>query len=223
MAKQAERTVAPSDGTRVAIPCRRTVRFRFAAGLLFLLVLPIHFTHSAPSLPPRTHPSPSPLPTHPLHSHSPSPLTLPPPSSLNLISVRESYRLACADWERESVCAAFERKAVEQVRASGGDPVARGFRATAGMMMCQFLSMPWDQYRGFVRWRDELDAAVAGAPGSADLRLLRYGVAKNVPVFLGYRAHLAVDRAAVEAALRKGVWAGSPAFENFVRATLKAK
>jgi len=212
MAQQAERTVAPSDGTRVAIPCRRTVRFRFASGLLFLLVLPIHFTHSAPSLPPRTHPSPS-----------PSPLTLPPPSSLNLISVRESYRLACADWERESVCAAFERKAVEQVRASGGDPVARGFRATAGMMMCQFLSMPWDQYRGFVRWRDELDAAVAGAPGSADLRLLRYGVAKNVPVFLGYRAHLAVDRAAVEAALRKGVWAGSPAFENFVRATLKAK
>ena len=121
------------------------------------------------------------------------------------------------------MCEAFERKALEQVRSSGGDPVARGFRATAALMMCQFLAMPWDQYRGFVQWRDELDAAVAGAPHSADLRLLRYGVAKNVPVFLGYREHLSADRAAVEAALRKGVWAGSPAFENFVRATLKAK
>ena len=62
MAKQAERTVAPSDGTRVDISCRRTVRFRFASGLLFLLVLPIHFTHSAPSLPPRTPPSLLPQP-----------------------------------------------------------------------------------------------------------------------------------------------------------------
>jgi len=121
------------------------------------------------------------------------------------------------------VCEAFERKAVEQMRTSGGDPVARGFRATAALMMCQFLSMPWDQYRGFVKWRDELDAAVAAAPKSADLRLLRYGVAKNVPVFLGYREHLVADRAAVEAGLRNGVWAGSPAFENFVRATLKSR
>ena len=211
MVKQAERTVATSDGTRVAIPCRRTVRFRFAAGLLLLLVLPIHFTYSAPSLTPHTHPSPSPSP-------------LPPQSSaLNLNSVRESYRLACTDWERESVCAAFERKAVELMRTNGGDPVARGFRATAGLMMCQFVSMPWDQYRGFVKWRDELDASIVAAPGSADLRLLRFGVAKNVPAFLGYRVHVAADQAAVEAALRKGVWAGSPAFENFVRATLKAK
>ena len=101
--------------------------------------------------------------------------------------------------------------------------MARGFRATAGLMMCQFVSMPWDQYRGFVKWRDELDASIVAAPGSADLRLLRFGVAKNVPAFLGYRTHVAADRAAVEAALRKGVWAGSPAFENFVRATLKAK
>ena len=207
MAKQAERTVATSPGTRVAMPYRRKVRFRSAAGLLLLLVLPIHFTHAAAILPPHTHPSPLP-------SQS---------SALNLNSVRESYRLACEDWERESVCAAFERKAMELVRTNGGDPVARGFRATAGLMMCQFVSMPWDQYRGFVKWRDELDASIVAAPGSADLRLLRFGVAKNVPAFLGYRTHVAADRAAVEAALRKGVWAGSPAFENFVRATLKAK
>ncbi len=227
MAKQAERTVATSDGTRVAMPYRRKVRFRSAAGLLLLLVLPIHFTPAAASPPPHT--PPSPLTPHPPHSHSsltphPSPSPLPSQSSaLNLNSVRESYRLACEDWERESVCAGFERKAVELVRTNGGDPVARGFRATAGLMMCQFVSMPWDQYRGFVKWRDELDASIVAAPGSADLRLLRFGVAKNVPAFLGYRAHVAADRAAVEAALRKGVWAGSPAFENFVRATLKAK
>jgi hypothetical protein len=67
MVKQAERTVATSDGTRVAIPCRRTVRFRFAAGLLLLLVLPIHFTYSAPSLPP---------------PHLPLTFTLTPPPSV---------------------------------------------------------------------------------------------------------------------------------------------
>ena len=137
--------------------------------------------------------------------------------------LRQAYLRACSDWESKAVCAAFERTAVEQLRANPASAVAKGYRATAGLMMCQFLSMPWDQYREFVKWRDVLDAAVAAAPKDADLRVLRYGVARNVPVFLGYRGHLEEDRRAMEGALRGGVWAGSPAYEKFVKSTLAAK
>ena len=137
--------------------------------------------------------------------------------------LRQAYLRACSDWESKAVCTAFERTAVEQLRANPASAVAKGYRATAGLMMCQFLSMPWDQYREFVKWRDVLDAAVAAAPKDADLRVLRYGVARNVPVFLGYRGHLEEDRRAMEGALRGGVWAGSPAFEKFVKSTLAAK
>jgi hypothetical protein len=137
--------------------------------------------------------------------------------------LRQAYLKACSDWESKAVCTAFERTAVEQLRANPASAVAKGYRATAGLMMCQFLSMPWDQYREFVKWRDVLDAAVAAAPKDADLRVLRYGVARNVPVFLGYRGHLEEDRRAMEGALRGGVWAGSPAFEKFVKSTLAAK
>jgi hypothetical protein len=137
--------------------------------------------------------------------------------------LRQAYLRACSDWESKAVCTAFERTAVEQLRANPASAVAKGYRATAGLMMCQFLSMPWDQYREFVKWRDVLDAAVAAAPKDADLRVLRYGVARNVPVFLGYRGHLEEDRRAMEGALRGGVWAGSPAYEKFVKSTLAAK
>ena len=131
-----------------------------------------------------------------------------------------NYQRACEQWEDESVARAFLEFVRETPLSGISEPEAVAFRAAAEMMAANHGWNPLEQWNVFVTWRAALEEAVMDAPDEPNVRLVRFGIQENAPRFLGYSHEIEEDRGRCFEALRAGVWAAHPDFENFVRESL---
>lgn len=102
-----------------------------------------------------------------------------------------------------------------------GTALNQGFVAAAGLMSA---GLPWNPITAwglFNDWQPELEASIAEAPDDPDLRFLRLGVQLNVPAIVGYSGEIDGDLALIEKALNSGHWRQQPAYEAFVRETVR--
>jgi len=132
----------------------------------------------------------------------------------------EAYQVVCEEWKiRESAEAFLEF--TNTADPTGLSPAeVSGFHAAAVLIDANHGWNPLEQWITFVAWRDTLEGAIAREPDSPNLRLIRFGVQTNAPLFLGYSGHKAQDHARCTEAAREGYWKAYPEFQNFVLRTL---
>jgi hypothetical protein len=95
---------------------------------------------------------------------------------------------------------------------------AIGFAATAQLMKVEGMTNLIAKFDSFLKWKSELERAIALKPSDADLRLFRLSVQLNVPGLLGYSNEIEEDTAFISQALNESFWVSDPAHEAFIRA-----
>lgn len=136
-------------------------------------------------------------------------------------TLRSTYQDACADFKSVEVVEGFIAVAENWADQCPTAAVNRGFVAAAGLMSA---GLPWNPITAWGRfndWQPELEASIAEAPENPDLRFLRLGVQLNVPAIVGYSGEIDGDLALIEKALNSGHWRQQPAYEAFVRETVR--
>jgi hypothetical protein len=133
---------------------------------------------------------------------------------------REGYRQVCLDWEREEAASRYFAQMEKALKQFPNSPIAQGYHAAAGLILANHGWSPLSKWQAFTRYRDQLEQAIRQAPSAADLRLIRLGVQRHAPGFLGYSGQIRTDTQLCKSALEKGHWAAQPSFEQFVRKTL---
>ncbi|HEX6915333.1 MAG TPA: hypothetical protein VF145_08830 [Chitinophagaceae bacterium] len=102
-------------------------------------------------------------------------------------------RLYASSVSSESAC-----RQLLQLLSTGNtvtDPVFTGYKASATMIMGKHVLNPFSRLSWFNKGKRMLEKAIASEPGNIELRFLRYNAQLNAPAFLGYRDHLATDKA----------------------------
>ena len=133
---------------------------------------------------------------------------------------RTGYQQVCMDWENEASAERFFEQMERARRQRPNDATLLGFHAAAGLILANHGWSPLSKWQAFTRYRDQLEQAIRQAPSAADLRLIRLGVQRHAPGFLGYSGQIPTDTQLCKSALEKGHWAAQPSFEQFVRKTL---
>jgi len=73
-------------------------------------------------------------------------------------------------------------------------PLMLGYKAVAGMMMCNYITNPYTKLKYFYAGKGELEKAIKESPADVELRYLRYAVQENVPGVLHYNSNMNEDR-----------------------------
>ena len=133
---------------------------------------------------------------------------------------REGYRQVCLDWEREEAASRYFAQMEKALKQFPNSPLAQGYHAAAGLILANHGWSPLAKWQAFTRYRDQLERAIRQAPSAADLRLIRLGVQRHAPGFLGYSGQIPSDTQSCKSALERGHWAAQPTFELFVQKTL---
>ena len=74
-------------------------------------------------------------------------------------------------------------------------PLLLGYKASATMMMANYVGSPFSKLSYFKKGKQMLEEAVSADKQNVELRLLRYLVQKNTPSFLGYDDNIEEDKA----------------------------
>lgn len=133
---------------------------------------------------------------------------------------RTGYQQVCMDWENEASAERFFEQMERARRQRPNDATLLGFHAAAGLILANHGWSPLAKWQSFTKYRDQLENAIQRVPQQPDLRLIRLGVQRNAPGFLGYQGQIAEDTRRCREALRQGHWADQPAFAQFVQRTL---
>lgn len=136
-------------------------------------------------------------------------------------TLRSTYQDACADYKSVEVVEGFIAVAENWAERCPTEAINRGFVAAAGLMSA---GLPWNPLTAWGRfndWKPILEESIATAPTDPDLRFLRLGVQLNVPAIVGYSEEIDGDLALIEKALNSGHWRQQPAYEAFVRETVR--
>jgi len=133
---------------------------------------------------------------------------------------RTGYQQVCMDWENEASAERFYDQMERARRERPQDATLLGFHAAAGLILANHGWSPLSKWQAFTKYRDQLEDAIRRSPQQPDLRLIRLGVQRHAPGFLGYDGQIAEDTRRSREALRQGHWADQPAFAQFVQRTL---
>lgn len=135
---------------------------------------------------------------------------------------REGYRQVCLRWEEKAAAERFFAQMEQALKRFPQSPLAQGYHAAAGLILANHGWSPLAKWQAFTKYRDQLERAIARAPGVPDLKLIRLGIQRHAPSFLGYSSAIDSDTRACKAALQQGHWGAEPTFQSFVRETLSA-
>lgn len=111
------------------------------------------------------------------------------PEPINMNKVRSLFKEAATD---EKACKAM-LAILEKVDEN--KPLLLGYKASATMMMANYVGSPFSKLSYFKKGKQMLELAVGKDKRDVELRLLRYLVQKSAPSFLGYHSHLEEDKA----------------------------
>lgn len=73
-------------------------------------------------------------------------------------------------------------------------PVLAGYKASATMMMANYVLNPFTKLSYFNKGKKLLEQAIETAPVNAELRFLRFVIQTNIPSFLGYNSNIGEDK-----------------------------
>lgn len=82
-------------------------------------------------------------------------------------------------------------------------PIVLAYNCTGKLMLLEYYSNPFEQYRIFKTKTTQLDSIVRANPKLIEIRLLRYTVQKNSPYFLRYNTDIDDDITLIKSHLFK--------------------
>lgn len=103
--------------------------------------------------------------------------------------VRDLYQEAA---EHEKACR--ELVTLLEPYRTTQNAILYGYKATATMMMANYVFGPISKMKYFNKGKRMLEKAISSDPKNIELRLLRFQVQSNIPFFLGYKDHLEMDK-----------------------------
>ena len=94
-------------------------------------------------------------------------------------------------------------KLINMTKANLDHPVFLAYNFTSKLMLLDYFSNPFKQYRIFKTKTTQIDSIVRANPKNIEIRLLRYMVQKNCPYFLSYKANIESDARFIKSHLNK--------------------
>lgn len=73
-------------------------------------------------------------------------------------------------------------------------PMLAGYKASATMMMANYVLNPFTKLSYFSKGKKLLEQAIEIVPANAELRFLRFAIQTNIPSFLGYKSNIGEDK-----------------------------
>lgn len=75
------------------------------------------------------------------------------------------------------------------------NPLLAGYKASATMMMANYVFNPFRKLSNFTSGKSLLEKSIEADIGNIELRLLRFNIQTNAPSFLGYSGSIRKDKA----------------------------
>lgn len=73
-------------------------------------------------------------------------------------------------------------------------PMLAGYKASATMMMANYVLNPLTKLSYFTKGKKLLEQTIEIVPANAELRFLRFAIQTNIPSFLGYKSNIGEDK-----------------------------
>ena len=74
------------------------------------------------------------------------------------------------------------------------NPLLAGYKASAHMMMANYVVNPFTKLSYFSKGKKLLEKAIEASKANVELRFLRFAVQSNIPAFLGYSSNRQTDK-----------------------------
>ena len=108
---------------------------------------------------------------------------------LNKDDLRKKFYLSV---ESSSIAKAYIKE-LSEIK-NNADPLVKGYLAATCMVMAKHAYNPYSKFKYFIDGKNELEISIAQSPNHVELRLIRFAIQTNVPIFLGYSKDIKTDK-----------------------------